>query len=109
MLILQYTVYPDGYSVHFSIITDPYASDDLWQIETAPGDENQLILVRLTPGTPVHMKVRAKSARGTSEFSQVVHFQSSSGQQAETAASPAHSSDNRQGQLNPSFPVGPWK
>lgn len=98
--------------LRYSVLTDPYAADDLWQVDTAPGDENQLILVRLTPGTPVYMKVRAKSARGNSEFSQVVPFQSSSGQTAETAGSAAHSSDNRQGKCCKavlSFPMGPYR
>ena len=84
-------------------IADPYATDDLWQIETAPGDENQLILVRLTPNTPVYIKVRAKSATGTSEFSQMVPFQSSSGQAAEAAGSSALTGNNRQGKLSQHF------
>ncbi|OQV18925.1 hypothetical protein BV898_06985 [Hypsibius exemplaris] len=51
---------------------DPTASDDLWQIDSIPGGESQGILVRLTPNARVYVKVRAKSAAGNSNFSEVV-------------------------------------
>jgi hypothetical protein len=58
----------------FSNLTDPSASDDLWQIETAPDLESQVILVRLTLNTRVYIKVRAKSPYGDSDFSETVAF-----------------------------------
>lgn len=59
-----------GYEIYYSY--DPNAQGDLWQIETAPGDETQAIVAALTTNTNVYFKVRAKGDQGYGQFSEVV-------------------------------------
>ena len=54
-------------------VSDPTASDEMWQIETILDGENQVILSRLTPNSRVYVKVRAKGPAGSSTFSKTVN------------------------------------